>query len=286
MTETLNKRVKKAYIVAHLEDVSQLEHTLRVEGFEVEVVRGPYSEEQESYSAQVKCLVNHGNVWWHIVNSGEFSMVVEADFVPMRGIGSSPLPCPEPSQLNIGLFCYLYTCGPVIYGCDNQGHVFGHSASTVAYLVDAPAASRLIGFLNKELSRATPGKYRPWDTKLGVFLRKEHGILNYFALRSYGEHGGNANIEHSDKSYRRHWHRADILAGRLAFFPEYASGNRYSYLKKRLSAWLWGFGRLFLGRLFDPRHLNEKRNCVGRWKLARLAVTRTFFGTVIGQPKN
>ena len=124
------------------------------------------------------------------------------------------------------------------------------------------------------MGRPDPGAYRPWETYLGIFLRKERGIRNYFTTRQYGEHGGLANPEHR-QSGARAWHEADVLAGRLAFLPAYAKGSRALYRLRRLRGWSRGFLRLVTARFYDPRFVNAGR-ARGRAEMAWFAIWRLF----------
>ena len=54
----MNKIVEHVYIVAHKEDVSNLQQALVDEGLASTVVRGPYTEEQKGYSLAIRCLVS------------------------------------------------------------------------------------------------------------------------------------------------------------------------------------------------------------------------------------
>ena len=56
---------------------------------------------------------------------------------------------------------------------------------TVAYVLTPSAAKALLEFYEKEMSRPNPGEYRLWETYVGVFLRKQKGILNYLPVYSY-----------------------------------------------------------------------------------------------------
>jgi hypothetical protein len=93
-------------IVAHNEDTTKLNGFLRAEGFCVDEVRGPYTPEQKRYSAIMRCLVNHANAWRIAAQRDRATIVVEADFVPVRGFADLPVPVPREKSSN-GL-AYLY----------------------------------------------------------------------------------------------------------------------------------------------------------------------------------
>ena len=244
------------YIVAHKEDISDLVSCLGMNGFSVQIQRGPYSAEQEAYDSQIKCLINHSNVWRRVAEGRETCIVVEADFVPVEDFGSAPSPMPDDTDRPEAGFCWLYSAGSILYGFDRDGFPTGHGNTTVAYMLTPRVASMLMKFVERELSRADPGKYSRWETYLGVYLRWECGILNYFPTYCYGEHGGISQSEHT-RAGGRAWHQADMLLGRLAFLPAYADGSRLRYFAIRARAYLRGWVRLALLRFYDPRYVNS-----------------------------
>ena len=198
-------------------------------------------------------------------------MVVEADFVPVIGLGRLPLPVPEAGP-ETARFGWLYSAGSILYGIDEFGLPHGHGNTTVAYILNRAAARHLVGFFEREIQQPEVGTYRPWETYLGIYLRKEHGVRNYFAPRQYGEHGGIANREHRLAGARA-WHEADILAGKLAFLPPYARGSRARYRARRLRGWARGFYRLVTLKFFDPRYVNED-SVRGRFAMAWFSARR------------
>jgi hypothetical protein len=216
-------------------------------------------------------LENHRNAWRRIVQSGQDAIVVEADFVPVVGFGRLPLPCDKGShRVGIG---YLYACGPQLW--DLAGGLRGHAGSTVAYFVPARSAEALLQFAEEATASRDPEKYSGWDSELGFWLNAR-GLECFLPYRHYGEHGGIPNPEHK-RAGLRPVHRADLLAGRLAYLPSYAGGDRTKYLLARCSARVWGLVRLLAGRylsLVDLRRSDRKgdllRVAVGRQFLRRL----------------
>jgi hypothetical protein len=277
---TLRQACGRVYVVAHKENLEALEAALVAEGFTVDPVRGPYTEEELSFARQMKCLVNHANVWKRVASGSETAIVVEADFVPVRGFGKLPLPFPASTEFmsgtdrDDGRFGWLYSAGSTLYGFDGHGYPYGHGNATVAYALTPRAAQHLLAFAERELAAVEPGAYRMWETYLGIYLRKEVGVLNYIPIYQYGEHGGVENPEHRAAGIRG-WHQADILWRKLAFRPAYANGSTVRYRAIRLRGWARGFARQVTLRYFDPRYVNAS-SARGRIWMAALAVSRTF----------
>lgn len=254
-------------IVAHKEDTSALRKALEAEGFLVDEVRGPYTSEQMNFSAIMRCLVNHANAWRIVENRDRPTIVVEADFVPVTGLGSLPAPVP-PDKCFAGLG-YLYSVGPVVWDLSTPNIARGHGGGTVALFVPPSVASLLLKFFDEEVAATPIGAYSPFDTKLGYWLM-ERGIQSYIPYRHYGEHGGIGNPEHAKAGLGRA-HRADTLQGSLAFTPIYAGGSNLRYWKTRIGARIWGMVRLFFGR-FLARH--DLLRSADRLRMLRFAVGR------------
>jgi hypothetical protein len=232
-------------IVAHNEDTTTLRTVLVAEGFSVDEVRGPYTQEQLSYSATMRCMVNHANAWRIAASRSQPTIVVEADFVPVRGFGALPPPAPL-TRWDTSL-AYLYSVGPQIWDLAMPGVARGHGGGMVALLVPPKVAELLLEFFQEELRRIPLGKYSTFDSKVGYWL-KDRGIESYIPYRHYGEHGGIGNPEHATGGLGRA-HRADALYGRLAFTPTYAKGSQFRYWRTRAWARVWGAGRLACGKV-------------------------------------
>jgi hypothetical protein len=248
-------------IIAHNENTTQLEGALNEEGLPFRVFRGTYTEEQKGFSANLRCLINHANAWRYGSKVQHPVIVVEADFVPCRGFSRLPLPFAWSASCSEPKFAWLYSSGSILYGIDAEGFPHGHGNTTVAYVFTPLTAKSLLEFYEKEMAREQPGKYRLWETYLGIFLRKEKGILNYIPIYQYGEHGGIPNKEHQGRIEGWHrkirgWHQADVLWNKLSFLPTYAQRNRFIYLAVRTRARLRGWARLLTLRFFDPRCTN------------------------------
>ena len=131
----------------------------------------------------------------------------------------------------------------------------------------------LVDFADAEIQARNPETYTGWDTSLGFWLN-ERGIQSYLPYRHYGEHGGNPNPEHRAAGLRA-THRADLLAGRLAFLPVYARGSRIRYWRVRLAARAWGVLRLLAGRYLA---WHDFRRSTSKARLLRVAFGRHVFG--------
>lgn len=273
-SSTLIKMTDRVYIVAHKEDTSRLESTLAAQGFKVRVQRGPYSEEQQRFSSQVKCFVNHQNVWRQVAAGDQRAIVVEADFVPVRAFGARPSPLPNDADDQTVGFAWLYSAGSTLYGFDKHGFPHGHGNTMVAYILSPHAARMLLNFFEREINKLSRvDQYLPFDSILGIYLRKECGILNYIPIYLYGEHGGLPQPEHAANRVRA-WHQADILMDRLEYFPVYAKGSWVRYHAFRLRSIARGWLRLVLLRFYDPRYINNDTSRGRLWmawfSLARL----------------
>lgn len=262
----------RIYLVAHQERVDDLQRCLESEGFDVQVVRGPYTAEQSRYSKNLRCLVNHANVWRLVAAARLPALVVEADFVPVRDFGRLPLPFPCADPVNEARFGWLYSGGTILYGFDALGFPHGHGNSTVAYALTPAATPALLEFQDHELRENPRGEYTSWESRIGVHLRWRAGILNYFPIYHYGEHGGRPNLEHGQAGVRG-WHQADVLFRPLAFLPGYAEGSQLRFRIVRGRAWLRGVLRLLTLRFFHPGRVNHDSSR-GRLAMAGLSVAR------------
>jgi hypothetical protein len=246
----------QVFVVAHKEDTSRLERALIDSRFQVKVQRGPYTNQQTGWSSAMKCFANHANVWREISHEPDsWAIVVEADFVPVRNFGSRIAPLPYAQDASVG-FAWLYSAGSTLYGFCKYHFPHGHGNTTVAYMLSGRVASLLLEFFDREVSKNTDGRYVGWETYLGIFLRREKGVLNYIATYQMGEHGGVPQLEH-ERNGVRSWHQADALLAGLEFLPTYARGSLAGYSAYRLRAIVRGWLRLFTGRFFDPRHINH-----------------------------
>jgi len=250
---TIAQYTRTAIIIVHTEDVTNLRLALVAEGFEVRENRYSYSEEEKGYSPIIRCLLNHASVWREIAASGIPALVVEADFVPCVGFGDQSVPFPE-SQTD-RCWGWLYMTGPTVYEW-RESKARGHSASPVATLICPGVAVSLTEYAKTVLAR-DPRKYFPWDAGARYFVQ-QNGYPSFLSFRNLGEHGGIPNPEHKNAGLRAS-HRADALASRLHFLPQYAQGSRVRFLRERLIGKFWGIGRLCCGRYLPWKTIKETK---------------------------
>jgi hypothetical protein len=189
------------------------------------------------------------NAWRRVIAHDCPCIVVEADFVPVRGFGSFALPADV--RVDPPSHVYLYAGAPELW--DLEGGLRGHAGSTVAYALAPRVATLLLEFATDVLASADPLRYSGWDSELGYWL-KRRGVQSYLPYRQLGEHGGRPNPEHRRAGLRAH-HRADVLAGPLAFLPAYAGNRLGRLIATRVRARIWGLLRLLSGRFLSRRNL-------------------------------
>ncbi|WP_254563862.1 LPS biosynthesis glycosyltransferase [Oscillatoria sp. HE19RPO] len=243
----LGDRIGKVLIIAYKEPTDLLEKTLREEGLTPEVVRQAENPAMQDFSPSYRCLLNHRSAWERALNESQPTLIVEADFVPVQGLGQLPLSFPG-DRTDLGI-AWLYTCAPQIYSVSQEGYADGFSTAMVAYIITNHSAEYLIQLVDRITDEIGPKNYSAWDSRIDAFLR-QHNFKNYVPFRNYGEHGGRPNPEHRQNQLSSS-HRADVLYGKLAFLPMYAAENQEGSLKLRgvrLKARLKGIGRLVTGR--------------------------------------
>ena len=192
--------------------------------------------------------MNHCKAWRKIVAAGKAALIIEADFVPVKGFANLPMPC-DVMDNRTGV-AWLYTCASQLYSVTADGFAEGFSVSTVAYIVTPNGAVGLLELAEKIRLNYGERSYSAWDSEVESFLRSR-SLVCYIPFRNYGEHGGIPNPEHAQNRDRwKHFsrcHRADRLYGELAFLPAYAL-NHWEFRQVRLYAWVKGLGRLFFGK--------------------------------------
>jgi len=266
---SLREMVSGVVIVAHNEDTTALRAALISEGLSVDEVRGPYTPEQLTFAAITRCMVNHANAWRIAARRSQPTIIVEADFVPVKGFGG--LMAPLPLERISSSLAYLYAAGPEIWDLAGPHFARGHGGGLVATLIPPTVASQLLHYVDEEMTRNPLGTYSPFDTEIGYWL-KDRGVQSYIPYRHYGEHGGIPNPEHAVFGLGRP-HQADVLHTSLAFLPAYANGSRLRYWRTRMRARAWGVLRLITGR-FVARH---NLLCREWLRIIRFSVGRLFF---------
>lgn len=266
----LTDALDSTLIIAHTESTEFLEAALTLEGFSCRILRQKHKPEYSNYSRSYLCLLNHRRAWKIATTRNQPTLIVEADFVPVLGLGNLPVPYdPESGDLGIA---WLYTCAPQVYSICDRGYAEGFSTSGVAYIISPQAAQYLLEFAKEIEQTFGPMQYSSWDSEIDSFLRARK-LKNYIPFRNYGEHGGIPNPEHHQHGLSK-THRADILYGKLAFMPLYAMGQRGSLLKLlavRSRARLKGMGRLLLGKFLRSHIL---KNSPQRTRLLNFALRR------------
>lgn len=251
---SLVEGIGKTYIIAYKEQTDLLESVLKQEDLDCQVMRQKHLPEYQGYSPSYLCLLNHKSAWEIAKNENKPTLIVEADFVPVIGMGKLPFPF-DIYQSNVGI-CWLYTCAPQLYSVTPDGFGEGFSTSMVAYIVTPKAAECLLELEAQKRENPGPKSYSSWDSEIDNFLRK-YEFKNYIAFRNYGEHGGRPNLEHHNRGLSR-VHRADVLYGKLAFLPLYAEdGNRsFQLLSARFQARVKGIVRLAVGKFLRIHVVN------------------------------
>jgi hypothetical protein len=269
--DRLCDRIDRVFIIAHQESTELLEATLNQEGFACKRLRQVDQPEYRNYAAIHRCMLNHQRAWRLASQRMEPSLIVEADFVPVIGMGQLPVPF-NLQQANVGI-AWLYTCAPQLYSVTAEGFGEGYSAATVAYIV-TPNAARQLCELVDQMSAAHGTGYHNFDSEIDEFLRKR-GFKNFIPFRNYGEHGGRSNPEHRHNGMTG-IHHADLLYGKLAFMPPYLVGQKNARLKlwqMRSHARLKGIARLVMQKYL---RVPIVRNSSFPLRLVRFAIGRHF----------
>ncbi len=244
MQPTLAETIAQTFIIAYQEFTDPLEQCLTQEGLPCQVLRQVHLPEYKNYASIYLCFLNHFEAWKRAAQGANPTLIVEADFVPVIGMGNLPSPL-DPERSDGGL-AWLYTCASQIYSVSAKGYAIGFSTAAVAYMVTPAAARCLLDFAQDLIIHADPTQYINWDSEIEKFLRGQ-GFWCYVPFRNYGEHGGKPNPEHKRAGLGSH--RADILYGPLAFCPLYAKDEpQITRLKTRLDGRIKGLARLVSGR--------------------------------------
>jgi hypothetical protein len=240
----LAHEIGQSFILAYKEDTALLASTLTQEGLPCSVLRQTHQPHYNTYSPSYLCLLNHKDAWMRATKIEKPTLIVEADFVPVQGIGHLPMPF-DPQSDHVGI-TWLYTCAPQLYSVSSQGFAEGFSTSMVAYIVTPLSARHLLELADQINLNPGPENYSSWDSTIDTFLR-HRGFKNHLPFRNYGEHGGLPNLEHRRAGLST-VHRADVLYGRLAFLPPYVTHAKHpalAFFLARMKARLKGILRLF-----------------------------------------
>jgi hypothetical protein len=149
---------------------------------------------------------------------------------------------------------YLYQGSPRVLALVGPKHwIRGHCAPSVAYVINDSVADIFLRFFDYEMTKYSPDTYFNFEAHLQWWVMGK-GAEAYIPFRHYGEHGGTPNSEHATVGAltRAGAHRADALAGRLAFLPQYARGSRLRFYLIRAQARALGWARLITLRWIVP----------------------------------
>jgi hypothetical protein len=183
------------------------------------------------------------------------TLVVEADFVPVIGLGKLPLPF-DYGRMNTSIG-YLYAGGVTVFDLDENGFARGHCSCTVAYIISPNVARALLEFAAVDLQEHDPTTHSLWDCRIRMYLQ-DRGIYSWMPFRHYGEHGGKPNPEHARTGINPS-HQADVLWNRLHFLPQYADGSVMKFLAFRSRAKVRGLARLLFGRYLNVGDLPRSK---------------------------
>lgn len=294
--------IGQTLIVAYKESIEQLTTALTQAGCDCSVLRQVHQPRYEAYSSSFLCLLNHRSAWERALRSDQPTLIVEADFVPVRDFAHLPPPFdPEDAQMGIA---WLYTCASQLYNVSSSDlpaaeeqtsshqtsshqtssqrisaqqfakrFAQGYSTGMVAYVITAKSAAALLELAAQIERSPGPTAYSPWDSGVEYFLR-DAGFHNYVPFRNYGEHGGRPNPEHRQNNLSK-THRADVLHGELAFPPMYAcidgQVSRWEWWKVRAYARLKGWGRLLLNKYLRAEVIRKSHQ---GWELIGFAIAR------------
>jgi hypothetical protein len=239
--------VTKAIVVAYREDVSRLVLSLTTEGFDVDVLRADYTNEEITYARNSRTFVSHRNAWRVARNVDGYTLICEADFVPCRGLGAFEAFWPLDNPYAWG---YLYQGSPRLLAIiGSQGLLRGHTAPLVCYVVNGAVASLMLKFFDNQKENYDFRTYFSFDAHLQWYIMGL-GAEAFMPMRHYGEHGGFPNPEHARVGLVSNdgRHRADNLMSALHFLPPYAKESWLSFLRARIAARMRGFARLLGGR--------------------------------------
>ncbi|MBD2460449.1 LPS biosynthesis glycosyltransferase [Oscillatoria sp. FACHB-1407] len=257
-------RLSQVIVVAYKESTDQLQNAIAQEGLRCEIQRQEDKPEYKEYAAAYRCMLNHCRAWERAAQETRPTMIVEADYVPVLGLGQLPLPFDHQNG-KVGI-AWLYTCAPQMYSVTPEGFIEGFSTALVAYILTPQGAACLTGLVDEMTQKHGTG-YNVFDSYIDRYLR-DRGFKNYIPFRNYGEHGGKSNPEHR-KNGMSGIHRADVLYNKLAFTPAYVEDE--SLLLARLKARSKGLFRLGTGKFLRTKIV---RTSSVPWRLMRTAIAR------------
>jgi hypothetical protein len=256
--------LSQVIVIAYKESTDQLEQAIAKEGLRCDIQRQDDNPDYKNYASAYRCMLNHCRAWERAAQESKPTMIVEADYVPVVGLGQLPMPFDVQSD-KVGI-AWLYTCAPQMYSVTPEGFIEGYSTALVAYILTPQGAAALTGLVDEVTEKYGTG-YNVFDSYIDRHLR-DRGFKNYIPFRNYGEHGGKSNPEHR-KNGLSGIHRADVLFNKLAFAPAYAEDE--NLLVARLKARYKGLARLGTGKFLRTKIV---RTSSVPWRLMRTAIAR------------
>lgn len=246
--KTLDSIVSQIIVVAHKEDTSCLERSLKALSAPIKVQRLDYTEEELDLPAIYRCLLNHEVAWEEAAKQGRYTLICEADFIPIKDFSETNMQWLPDAQES---WAHLYTCSPRIIR-PFDGYFRVQQATMVCYIINSYTAAAFRGFTDHYRSIYGAKSMATWDAMLQWYAMGK-GAEMYIPPKSLGEHGGWPNPEHS-KAGMNHFgmHRADALAGPLEFIPPEFQRKLWLYKLQRAYFWTLAIGRIFIGKWIEP----------------------------------
>ncbi|NEO28767.1 MAG: LPS biosynthesis glycosyltransferase, partial [Kamptonema sp. SIO4C4] len=153
--DTLLNTIGQTFIIAYKEPTEELENYLKQEGFQCTILRQENKPEYQDFSPSFRCLLNHRQAWKKAAEDIQPTLILEADFVPVKEFGKLPLPFAKDNP-KVGL-SWIYNCAPQVYWVSPEGYAEGFSTAMVAYILTPKAAKYLVKLADK-IQQETGGK--------------------------------------------------------------------------------------------------------------------------------
>src|SRR5258708_39060650 len=135
--QTLAEVISQTIVICYRENIDDLVRVLSNEGLKPLVARATYTADHASHSNVFRCFSGHRDAWLRAIENDGYTLVCEADFVLCIGLGSLPVFWPKDQRLAWG---YLYQGSPRLLWVGEQGHLRGHAAPTVCYVINREVA--------------------------------------------------------------------------------------------------------------------------------------------------
>jgi hypothetical protein len=223
----LRQCIKQIIIIAHKEDISDLYSSLCKFNLPIFIQRKNYNNLELQYPSIARCLLNHADAWIRATEYDGYTLICEADFVPIisfEDVSMEFLPDRDTA------WAHLYTSAPRLLK-PYDGYLRIQQSTAVCYMINGKIGRLLSGFVSDYRDNHGFESLHPWDAYLQWYAMGQGAEL-YMPLKSLGEHGGIANSEHKIAGMSHGGtHRADVLAARLQFTPNFKKfGTGISYI--------------------------------------------------------